>query len=103
ESLSEDAELREATLGVCRKIRAGRFQQASSDWDEQWIPGDTEVAEATLIVARTFVEAAESIGDRDSEQAQAAALAAIWWADTLGDKYPGVSNIEGRAAPFRRD
>ena len=103
ESLSEDAELRQATVDVCRAIRAGEFRLASRAWEAQWNPGDAEVAEATLIVARTFVEAAESIGDRDPEQARAAAKAAKKWARMLGDGYAGVIDIRDRAAAFDRD
>ena len=93
---SIDPNLRDALLEVCGKIRDGKFLDATRRWDRVYRPGDAAVAKATLIVARTFIEAAESLQPGDANGARKAAKAAEEWAGMLGDKHPGVDDINDR-------
>lgn len=96
-------QLREAVLGVCRTIRAGEFERAAGEWDEHYRHGDIAIADATLIIARTYVEVAEWVQYSDSDAARRAVENAEEWARMLDDEHPGRGAVEARIERVRSD
>ena len=92
ESIRADPELHEALLGVCHQIRVGQFDQANAVWAKHFRSGDSTIAEATFIVARTFNDTAE----RDPDRASEAAAFAEDWTRALVDEHAGVKDTEDR-------
>jgi hypothetical protein len=102
----------EELLRVCTQIRNGQLDSAQTGWENAFdkrLSGDrVALAEATLIVARTFVDHAIVTSHAGPEDARKAAWRSKWWADDAaslidpreGPEDPRVSEIKARAKPL---
>lgn len=103
----------EKLLETCTQIRNGQLESAQTGWDntynEKRVSGDvSELAEHTLIVARTFVDHAIVTSHAGPEDARKAARLGDRWAGRAADlidpreglKDPRVSVIRTRATPL---
>jgi serine/threonine protein kinase len=92
-------------IEVCQLIRDGHFKLADSGWNDEHKDrlklDTTGLGEHTLIIARTFVEQAESMQQTMPEQARAAAsIAQIWVSQAaalLGQDDLRVDDVKDRA------